>query len=525
MGMSGGDGGAQMDGGSAPLVWLPRRVRRLSNRELDNSAMDLLGTTTLLSSTLGPDTRQSGFTLNADQRVDDTYGGQLQGAADALAQEAVTKRLSTLVPCASSANRACAATFVESFAGRAFRRPLTDDDRNGLLAVYDVAAGGTGGTFNAGIAAIISAALQSASFLYLTELGGDATGDLVELAPYEAASQLSYLVAAAPPDQPLLDAAAQNMLGTADQREAQARRLLTGSPHAAQQVARVLKEWMRLDQLSQIDRVTTVADSFATLSPLFDQETDAFIAEVMKNTDGTLSTLLTANFTMVNDKLAAFYGVPYSGTGWVRTQLDATTRRGLLSQANFLTTYSSTAPIPSSSPVKRGKEVLNQMLCNNVQFPTDPSVVLASSMPPPLDPMGTTRQRFAAHATDPACSGCHQLLDGIGFGFENFDQIGKFRSTENGNTVDASGTLVGTDVDGAYTNNIDLVNKLATSDQVRHCFAKNFFRFASGQTSDGTEAQYMDVWGAMPTDARTQIVELMVGYIRSDMFMKRRVVK
>jgi hypothetical protein len=531
-GTSGASGGGTMpslDGGGAPSVWLTARVRRLSNRELDNSVKDLLGTSTLLSARLPPDTRQSGFTVNAAQRVDATYAGQLKDGVEALANEAVTQRMSTLVPCASSGDpRACATTFIDEFATRAFRRPLVDDQRAGLLAVYDTAAGGvipdggTIGTFADGIKAVIRAVLQSASFLYLTELGREQAGALLELDPYETASQLSYLVAAAPPDSALLALAKQDALRAPDRREAEARRLLASSPHAAQQLARFVKEWLRLDQLAQIERTSTVADTFATLSPLFDAETDAFIGEVVGHGDGTLRTMLTADFSMVNDKLAGFYGVPHDATtSWARASLASTQRRGLLSQSNFLSTYASNSP-PGSSPVKRGKVVLNQLLCMNVQFPTDPNVAMRAMVPPPVDPTATTRERFERHASDPACRGCHDLLDGIGFAFENFDQIGKFRSTENGKPIDASGSLKGTGVDGTFANASELAGLLASSEQVRRCFAKNFFRFASGQTSDDTETRYLDVLGSMPAEARAQMTELVLAYIRSDLFMKRR---
>jgi len=520
--------GVKPPGLDAAAAWLPARVRRLSNRELDNSVKQLLGTTTVLSTSLPPDSRQSGFTLNAEQRVDATYAGQLQSAVDALAEEAVTEKLSTLVTCDYAGNpRGCAGTFIDGFAAQAFRRPLIDEERTGLLVVYETAAEGTTaegepiGTFADGVKAIISAVLQSGSFLYVTELGRDKTGALVELDPYEAASELSYLVAAHPPDSTLLAAAAHDALRTPDQREAQARRLLANSPDVGQQLARLVKEWLGLDQLADIDRTSTVPDSFATLSPLFEEETDAFIGEVAAH-DGTLATLFTADFTMVNEKLASFYGVPYSGTtGWARAPLTSTPRRGLLSQSNFLSTYASNAP-PGSSPVKRGKAVLNQILCDEIQFPTDPDVAMKAAVPPPVDANATTRERFAQHAKDPACSGCHNLLDGIGFAFENFDQIGKFRSTENGKTVDASGDLLGSDVDGPYENAEGMVGLLASSEQVRRCFARNFFRFVSGQTSEDTETQYLDGWASMPAETRTQMIELLVGYIRSDMFMKRR---
>src|SRR6185295_8213510 len=132
---------------------------------------------------------------------------------------------------------------------------------------------------------------------------------------------------------------------------------------------------------------------------------------------------------------------------------------------------------------------LNQLLCQSIELPSDPALLMQAMIPPP--PANTTRERYEAHSTNPACAGCHSRLDPLGFAFENFDQIGNFRSQENGVTVDASGTLVGTDCDGPFTDAVELVGRLASSEQVRECFARNFFRFASAQTSADTEAQFM----------------------------------
>lgn len=517
-----------LGGPSAPaaLVWLPARVRRLSNRELDNSVAELLHTATTapLSSQLAADVRQNGYTMNAEQRVDATLGEQLWNAGDTLAGQAVAQKLSTFVSCdGSTGPRTCAATFIDSFAPKAYRRPLTTEERSGLLTVFDVAMGsadaGYTGTFSEGVAAVIQAVLQSAPFLYVTELGqGDEP--IVELDPYEAAAQLSYLVAAALPDSALLDAAARDALRTADQREAHARRLIANNPHAPRQLARLVKEWLGIDQLRDIDRASTVADSFAALVPSFDEETDAFIREVVRGDEGALATLLTADFTMANSKLASFYGVtPPTGTAFARIDLSGTARRGILAQANFLSTFASTSP-PGSSPVLRGKALLHRLLCREIELPSNSDLLVRAQQAPP--PAATTRQRFEQHSSDPACRACHRLIDPLGFGFENFDQIGNFRATENGVPVDASGTLVGTDVDGPFANTRELVGKLGDSEQVRRCFAKNFFRFASAQTSHDTEAQFLDVWSAMPADSRSKLVQILIEYVRSDMFLKRR---
>src|SRR5206468_12463271 len=131
-----------------------------------------------------------------------------------------------------------------------------------------------------------------------------------------------------------------------------------------------------------------------------------------------------------------------------RVSLTATPRRGLLAQAAYFSTY---AHDTYTSPVKRGVTVIRKLFCQNLQVPTGELGVKAMT-PLPQDPDLTTRQRFASHSTDPACSSCHTRIDSIGFAFEEFDQVGRTRAMENGHPIDATGTLMGTDVDGPYTD-------------------------------------------------------------------------
>jgi hypothetical protein len=307
----------------------------------------------------------------------------------------VTSRLSSLVTCDQAAD-SCPRAFVESIARRAFRRPPTPADVDALLTVFNTAR--TGGTFADGVQAVLTAILQAPSFLYTTELGRPgATPDergLVDLDPYETASALSYFVTGCPPDGALLDAAARDALRTPAEREAEMRRLLQ-TPAAHAQVARFIKERLGLDMLHHVDRQG--APSFSSLRPAIDGETDAFVEEVLFRGDGSLATLLGADFTVANSTLGDFYGIGggSSATDWVRASLAATPRRGLLAQASFLAVNA--AP-DASSPVKRGVTILRRVLCQEVPAPTG-EVAMKAMMPPPKDAARTTRERFTLHST------------------------------------------------------------------------------------------------------------------------------
>src|SRR5690606_27661052 len=203
----GGTTSVPLPEGTDPVALLPARIRRLSNAEYDASAHALLGTESRPGESFAPDARQAGFTVNDAQRVDTVLVKQLFAAAETLAAEA-RPRFGELAPCSSPDDpESCAADFIESFGSKAYRRPLVAEEADGLLDVYRV--GAEGASYEDGIELTIRALLQSAGFLYLTELGdgGQNADGTISLTPYELANSLSYLLTAAPPDQTLVDAA------------------------------------------------------------------------------------------------------------------------------------------------------------------------------------------------------------------------------------------------------------------------------------------------------------------------------
>ncbi|HEY3594130.1 MAG TPA: DUF1592 domain-containing protein, partial [Polyangiaceae bacterium] len=418
----------------------------------------------------------------------------------------------------------CARQFVSSFGARAYRRALTDDEAADLFGMYQV--GSDGATFADGIEAVIAATLQSASFLYITEIGSTLSTENVQLEPHEIATTMSFLFTGSPPDDVLLGAADIGMLADADARETQARRLLD-DPRAKAQIGRAVAEWLGIDKLSVTDKDSTVYPEYHALQPAMIQEMQSFVEAVMfPPGSGTVGELLTADYTVAAPSLLAYYGAPVAqanGDVPVRGSLGGTPRRGILNQAAFLSVF---GHANESAPVLRGVAIIRRLACLPMASPSDLKIVVT---PPAPDPTKTTRELFDQHAVDPVCAGCHTSIDGFGFTFENFDGQGKLRSAysdgyeKSGKPVDtATAVETGTALDGNYADSNALIAQLGSQEMVRSCFARNLFRFASAQSVADMEAEFVKTWNALPADKHGSLVEALVAYVRSPMFIFRR---
>jgi len=498
--------GASSGGGAL----LSTRVRLLNNVEYDNTVAALLGDTTHPGRTFPASDTQSGFSNSATQTVTDLNASAYDTAAQALAQNAV-QNLTALLPCNPTGQEdACASQFIASFGPKAFRRPLTSDDVSGLTAVYATARA-HGGNFTTGIQMVVYAVLSSGSFLYVPELGADGpSGSAVELNPYEKASALSYFILASPPDDALIAAAGNKGLDTPDQLETQTRRLLQ-DPRAHAQALRFFTEWF---EIGPSTKDATVYPNFKTVGPSFLLETPAFIDDVIFNGDGRLQTLLQGNYTFVDANLNTFYGLSgnVTGTALTKVSLAGTPRAGILTHGSWLSRHGDAT---ISSPVLRGVFVRRRLLCETL--PNPPAGLNVT--PPIISEVKTTRQLFDAHVSNPACSGCHSLIDPIGNGFEAFDGEGAYRTTENGQPIDSTGELAYTkDANGNFNGVLDLANRLAQSNEVKQCFAKMLFRFGSAQTSDATEQELL---AEAPPALPDSYQDLAVMYVRSKLFRQR----
>lgn len=460
----------------------PAPIRRMTRFEFNNTVRDLLGDTTNPADNFGVEEEALGFNNNAANLVtSSTLAEKYMLTAEGIAERA-TDPLSKSVPCdpASIGEEECGAAFIDSFGQRAFRRPLRDAERSMFTALFREGLDTDG--FRVGIQMVIQAALQSPPFLYRVEFGmtDDATPDeasteAIRLDHWEMASRLSYFLWGTMPDEELFAAAQAGELGTPAEIEGQARRMLE-NPKARRAIEQFHVQWLDYDRIASVGKDAGLFPEYSpALGQLMRQETSAFVEHVVFDDDGALETLLTASYSFMNQELAGFYDVDGpTGEAFERVDLDPDERAGLMTAGSLLTIN---AHSNQTSPVHRGKLVREQFLCDTM--PPPPADVMIT-VPEP-DPDSTAKERFAQHSEDPACHGCHQLMDPIGFGFEGYDALGRYRTEENGQPIDTSGEIIQSDIDGPFTGALELATKLAGSAQVQSCYRTQWFRYAYGR--------------------------------------------
>jgi hypothetical protein len=519
-------------GGDTNSPYLPARIRRLTNAEYDATVQTLFTTTLHPSETYSfpPDVRQgpsnspagAAFTVNDGQRVDPVLADKLDTAALALVAEARSNgTLTRLAPCSDpNQGEMCADTFVRSFGARAYRRQLTEDEVARLVTApnspYHVAADGH--AYEDGIDLLARILVQSPPFLYLTELGeARGSGQTLVLSGWEIATAMAYLLTGGPADEPLLSKVAAGELLTEASRAAQAQRLLS-TDAGKNRLIRIVREWLGITSVSRMEKAHSVYPDFSNLSTAMEQESHAFIEEVL-NSSGTLTELLGADWTVADEALSRVYGIPTRGVA-ARTSLAPTTRRGILNQGAFLSVFATSS---GSHPVFRGVSILRRVLCMETPDPGALGLVVNF---PAADPSATTRQRFETHAVDAGCATCHSIIDPLGFAFEDLDGMGRHRTTENGLPIDASVTIsLGADFDGSYPNSSELVSAMARSTQVKRCFARQLFRTTAARSDSSVRAAedaFVEVWEQLDTMARDRLVDVIVAYVQSPLFVERR---
>jgi hypothetical protein len=479
-------------------------LRRLTRTQYDNSIKDLLGMDLGLSQHFSEDELAGPFAGNYFTPVSESQYSQYATAAATAAAKAV-ERLPQLLPCAAAADDACATQYIRQFGRRAYRRPLTDDEVTRYQALYQM--GRTTGDFATGIALVTEGLLESPNFLYLVEGPGPLT-------QHQLAARLSYFLWNAPPDAKLSSLADAGGLRTPDDLRAEAKRLLA-DPRAQAMMDDFHLRWLNLTKLDILQKDATKFPDFETWHPLMREELTRFTGFVMgPQGDGKLETLLTAPFTFANAELGKLYDAKVTGD-WQKVDLDPTKRGGILTQSAFLATHGH----EGSAPIFRGIAVREQLFC--VDLPPPPPN--ADALFPPPAPTKTTRERLQMHRAAPQCASCHELMDTLGYAFESFDDIGRYRTTENGVPIDDSASLVGTgDSDGSFKGPIELGRRLAKSQQVQQCVATQWFRYAMGRTETALDQCTMDHVFQSFKSSDFSIPELVLALVQSDGFRVRR---
>jgi len=382
-------------------------------------------------------------------------------------------------PAQRSEEQACARQILGKLATRAYRRPISAENPevDTLMRFFEMSRNAEGGNFESGIQGALTWMLVDPRFLYQFEEEPEnlAAGEVYRISDLELASRLSFFLWSSIPDELLLKLAAEGKLGDADVLAQEVQRMLA-DPRAEALVENFVGQWLKLRELDQAAPQDTAFDP--ALREAMRLETLHFFQSLVRENRNLLG-LLDAEYTYLNERLAAHYGIEGVWGGYMRkVELpEDSPRRGLLGHGSILTATS--AP-DRTSPVIRGTWVVENLLGAHVPSPP-PGVEtnLDSAAPGPDVQADTLRQRLEMHRSDPACASCHTIMDPIGFSLENFDLVGRWRSVDNGLPINTVSEMVdGTYVDGPATLRAAL---LARPEAFKSSISERLLTYALGR--------------------------------------------
>lgn len=405
---------------------------------------------------------------------------------------------------------------VVAFAARAlFRRTLTSAEQGRYEKLYTLTLTGTDGTGEKAAQAVLSAMLQSPYFLYRTELGTPVSGKtgVARLTPYETASALSYSLWQTSPDETLLAAAAAGALETNAQLKEQATRMIA-DPRFARFYGGLLADLTRASRMNSREGADDVSNA-ATVMKMLSTEFQDFAASVGKAGLSFENLFIQQNVSLAND--AAKFRNLGTSTG---STVASVTLPGAVSGLFSLGSVSfANAGTDHPSPVKRGVMVRENFLCSPV--PPPPANVKQETVAKGGDVV-TNRDVYERSMSASSCHGCHRLFNPMGYAFEAFDELGRYRTMDNGAPVKLSGEVVETrDANGTFNDLSGLAKLLAKSTQAKECFALNGFRFVSGRIeNEGDLCHVSEIYKAW-TAAEGDLAALAILLVTSDAFVLR----
>jgi hypothetical protein len=392
---------------------------------------------------------------------------------------------------------------------------VRDEELDRLMAIWREADAKNPGPFDRSLTLPLEAVLASPQFSFRVETDPDTNPARPHrISDFELASRLSYFLWSSMPDDDLFALAHRDELHDPATIEAQVRRMIA-DPRSRALVDNFAAQWLQYRRLASM-----VPDK--TEFPQFDEslridmrkETELYFSHIMRE-DRSVLEFLDSNYTFLNERLASFYGIPnVNGSDFREVSVAGTHRGGLLTQSSILLITSNPG---RTSPVKRGKWILETLI--GAAPPPPPANV------PPLDDRksalhGSLRQRLEQHRANPICASCHKTMDPLGFGLENFDALGRWRTSDGQFAIDSSGTLPG----GHTFNGVDGLKKilLARRDQFCRCLVEKMLTYALGRGLEDYDAAAVDQIAHDAAANNYRFSSFVIGIVRSAPFELRR---
>jgi len=477
-----------MTGGTCSVA--PAPVQRLTKLEYNNVIRDLFGVQKDYAAGFSDDPEgPAGFTTEGvAQNLSLSRVTDYLSAAKAVVADLFAASPNRLLTCTSG--DACAQSIITSLATKAFRGPPPADELANLMTVYKSSSSPV---FTDALKLAVRAILVSPRFLFRVylvpvNLVPVNSNTVTPLTDYELASRLSFFLWGSIPDDPLMADAAQGRLQQSDVLKGHVLRMLADS--RVEYLSNSFGyQWLQLDRFDATSLDTTRFPTWNTsLKNSMKSETLAFLNHVFGQ-DTSVMDFVAGKYSFLDQSLSQHYGIPIpAGTSTQLTQVALNNERvGILTNASILAL---TSVSNRTAPVRRGKWLLEQILCSSTGGPP-PNV---PALPPPangstdLQAESMVRQRMAQHIElGAACSACHSILDPIGYGYENYDAAGIWRTTYlDGAPVDASGRLP---TGETFKNFIDLEKIVQSDSRYPWCFTKLLASFAEGRDMTGTADQ------------------------------------
>jgi hypothetical protein len=513
-GSSAGAAGSGAPGSADGYVASDSVARRLSRAEIDNVVRDLFGDDSAPATRLLAEDLFSPY--DNDYRSQVASGAlidSLEVLADDVAGRVVkdTTMRARLVPCTPSAagDAGCFHQVVEALLKRAFRRPVSATEVDPYMALLSFATENNPSVphdFYTAVELLVRSVLQDPEMLYRIEIGTPTKeASVLALDGYEIASRMSFLLWGTTPDDALLRDAGDGTLADGDKRRSIAEGMLADS-RAKQQLHRFHAMWLGYRALPHPPELTAA----------FQRETNALLDRVLFEEHRSYLDLFTFDETYLDDSLADHYGLPHpsGGQGWV--PYGSSGRAGILSHGSVLSAFSK---FTDTSPTQRGIFVRTRLLCQTINRP--PATVNADKPPGNKDAV-CKYDRYAEHRANTSCAGCHDQLDPIGFGLEQYNIAGQLRDHDEGLpqcAIAGQGEVVG---HGKFSGPAELGALLVKDGLVQPCIVQQLAQFALGRKPEGNESQLLDALTTSFADSDYAFDRLLIDYVSEPAFALRK---